>query len=285
MTTGATPRLADFLDDAVAPPDVLWHYTDAAGLKGIVETETFWATDATFSNDTAEISHGFDVWDAALDGYVYSGKKVTTGVRVEAMRKATHEFLKPFVVTDLRPFLVCFCGDGDVLSQWRAYGGSDTAGGYALGFAPPDSDVRLRLSRVVYDVEAQQRACAALVDALIRASDRNTRDITAQRNLIGATLWSALDAATMLKNPAFAEEQEWRLVHLHGRGGDALAVRHRLSRGLLVPYVEIEMPRLVAVNCGPSPGPSRKQAGVRSLLDAHGYHDVTVQGSLAPLRV
>lgn len=86
-----------------------------------------------------------------------------------------------------------------------------------------------------------------------------------------------------VKDPAFAEEREWRLVFLRGdRVG--VDVRHRVSRGLLVPYVEIETPRLVAVNCGPSPDPPLKQAGVRR-LKANGYDDVTVEGSLAPLRV
>jgi hypothetical protein len=285
MTEDAAPRLEDFLDDAAEPPEVLWHYTDAAGLQGILETRTFWATEATFSNDAAEIHHGLGVWRDAVDSYEYMGKKSTTGARVKALRVATHQIMGPYVTTEMRPFLVCFCDSGDVLSQWRAYGGSDTAGGYALGFAPPETSVRFRLSRVVYDRDAQRSACAALVDASVRAVDKNTRDMGRFTEFLLGIRANPIEAATTFKDPAFAEEHEWRLVYLRDADRATLDVKHRVSRGLLLPYVEVETPRLVAVNCGPSPDPALKQAGVRSLLDANGYQDVTVEGSLAPLRV
>ena len=42
--------------------------------------------------------------------------------------------LRPWLDTQLRLFVTCFCSNGDLLSQWRAYAGS---GGYAVGFTPP----------------------------------------------------------------------------------------------------------------------------------------------------
>lgn len=284
MSTDGPPRLHEFLGDEPAPPPVLWHYTDAPGLKGIVEGGTFWATEATFMNDTAEVRHGLDLMAAAMDAYADDGLKATTRARVEGMRQATRTIYRPLGEDDLRPFVVCFCGDGDVLSQWRAYGGSDTAGGYALGFEAPEESRLLRLHQVVYDIGTQERACASLIDALVRRSDKNTRDVTEMAYLVLGFVNGVAEAATSFKDPAFSEEREWRLVWL-GADTPDVQVEHRVSRGLVVPYIEIEAPRLVAVNCGPSPAPALKQAGVRSLLKANGLTDVTVEGSAAPLRV
>jgi hypothetical protein len=201
MTTGATPQLHDFLDDDTAPPQVLWHYTDGAGLKGILEARKFWATEATFSNDAAEIHHGLGVWLDTVDGYVYTGKEAKAALRVDEMREVAHRATASFGARRLRLFLVCFCADGDVLSQWRAYGGSNTAGGYALGFASPESSSGVQLRRVVYDREAQRRASTALVDALVRLADESIGNRGRHLRLLSRTMWSALDSATTSRTP------------------------------------------------------------------------------------
>jgi hypothetical protein len=36
-------------------PSVLYHYTDAAGLRGIVESQTIFASDVEFLNDAQEL--------------------------------------------------------------------------------------------------------------------------------------------------------------------------------------------------------------------------------------
>jgi hypothetical protein len=43
-----------------------------------------------------------------------------------------------------QPFIVSFCEDGDLLSQWRAYGGMS---GFSLAFSPLD-DAASRISRL-----------------------------------------------------------------------------------------------------------------------------------------
>jgi len=37
---------------------MLWHYTDASGLMGIVEHERLWATQTSFLNDSTELEYG-----------------------------------------------------------------------------------------------------------------------------------------------------------------------------------------------------------------------------------
>lgn len=66
-----------------------------------------------------------------------------------------------FIRKHLDVYITCFCEDGDLLSQWRAYAGRDSAAGYALGIGtrPPllggvqaaGRQHGLRLRRVLYD--------------------------------------------------------------------------------------------------------------------------------------
>jgi len=41
------------------PRGLLYHYTTADGLKGIIEKNELWATSAYFLNDSAEITYGY----------------------------------------------------------------------------------------------------------------------------------------------------------------------------------------------------------------------------------
>lgn len=42
-------------------PGLLWHYSDAAGMAGIVRTEKLWATDTRFLNDSTELAYGLSL--------------------------------------------------------------------------------------------------------------------------------------------------------------------------------------------------------------------------------
>ena len=42
----------------MCPSALIYHYTDAEGLKGILEGSIMWATDAEFVNDARELRFG-----------------------------------------------------------------------------------------------------------------------------------------------------------------------------------------------------------------------------------
>ncbi len=80
-------------------PDVLFHYTNAAGLIGIVQEEVLWASDAEFLNDAQETRYGReDLHRALMEGAdelnpdVHSGDE--PGTRATIMRSAAGH-LKP----------------------------------------------------------------------------------------------------------------------------------------------------------------------------------------------
>jgi hypothetical protein len=56
----ATDVLQTFINtvEAKPPPSMLFHYTDAAGLRGIVESGKLWFSDIFGQNDPSELRHG-----------------------------------------------------------------------------------------------------------------------------------------------------------------------------------------------------------------------------------
>jgi hypothetical protein len=132
----------------------LMHYTSLDGLKGIIESDCLWATDASFLNDSSEIAHYFDT---RLEVLVSSEERqfaieqprdpaelarmirdggFDASIALEA-RESTAVIRRATLSTN-RPFVLSLSGPSDqrvkqsgLLSQWRGYGGD---GGYALVF-------------------------------------------------------------------------------------------------------------------------------------------------------
>ena len=114
--------------DEPAVPERLYHYTNAAGLKGILESGTLWLSDMTSLNDPSEMVYGFTRALPILREHIANihraGKKFTDNITAFAERG---------LLLKVAHFFVCsFTSQPDDLGQWRAY--ADDAQGYALGF-------------------------------------------------------------------------------------------------------------------------------------------------------
>src|SRR5215831_7747290 len=113
--------------DARQPPPIIYHYTNDAGLRGILESGKLWLTDIFNLNDPSELSHGFShavsiLSNKAADGHLW------TKVFAPAFEKLGTQRLQASA-----HFFVCsFSSSGDELGQWRAY--ADNGRGYTLGF-------------------------------------------------------------------------------------------------------------------------------------------------------
>lgn len=55
--------VSSFLNDidSQSPPEVIYHYTNDGGLKGILETGKIWLSDAFSLNDPSELRHGYSI--------------------------------------------------------------------------------------------------------------------------------------------------------------------------------------------------------------------------------
>ncbi|MET6533099.1 DUF2971 domain-containing protein [Citrobacter freundii] len=94
----------------------IYHYTDLNGFKGIVESNSLWATNIYFLNDREEFHHGYKCFLNALD-YV-DDNYVLDGVKEQVQSMLSH-FMKH---QGMHIYSISFCSVADQLSQWRGYG-------------------------------------------------------------------------------------------------------------------------------------------------------------------
>lgn len=260
----------DFAANQQRPMDgVLYHYTTAEGLKGIIELNEIWATSAYYMNDSAEILYGYRVLHLALERWLKE-KNLPSDSGGRALAESFldylgHDALQRNILTPI--YLTCFCEDANLLSQWRAYGSS---GGYNIGFKVPMEGIvygikpeprvyTARCVRVDYDRERQLQRIHQLLDFLLPILDEpkvaeSTRSIDPASPLGFSQLQSAIQEILIeeclgYKDPAFAVEQEWRFVvrsraHLKQATDDGdhsnLPIHFRTARGQLIPFIKFQ---------------------------------------------
>lgn len=298
-------RAQRFTRDLGDPPDGLWHYTDAGGLRGILENDELWASETRFLNDATEISYGLEVASEATNAAVKSGRwsDSTCNVLWRAMAKNGAN-LPAYWRAKSQIYVACFCEDGDLLSQWRAYAGRDAAGGYAIefrhsapltGWIEHQSRPTLRLQKVIYDPDVQMTEFTKLIDLLAPIYDAEHEELQMKALMDGFTA-GLLEFATFCKHPSFAAEREWRVVYDAAGDAEPFEVKYRSPQGTLVPYVSLKLPAAVGtkaghlpvsqIRTGPGLEPGLKELGLwRYVRSVETFKDVKICGSSTPLRL
>src|SRR4051812_28618094 len=112
-----------------AAPKVLYHYTDAAGLLGIVRDRKIWLTDFRYMNDAMEFRHGMGMATSILDQLVLSnssywdqrrdGADLDIILNHNPTRKILLRLRDQIQLLHIigRPFLFCLSGRQDDLNQ------------------------------------------------------------------------------------------------------------------------------------------------------------------------
>ncbi len=93
---------------------LVYHYTNINGLKGILQSQSVWATGVRFLSDATEGWFGLDALSRA------------TSAEVAAMDPSSPLWQIPKLLERstvvLQSFVACFSKNGDQLSQWSSYG-------------------------------------------------------------------------------------------------------------------------------------------------------------------
>lgn len=102
---------------------VLYHYTTVNGLQGILETNRLWASAAYYLNDSSEVEYGshllhdeLSVWRTANQNNPCFAADVLQGLD-EIFSSPLSRISRTSTI-----YVTCFCENGNLLSQWRAYG-------------------------------------------------------------------------------------------------------------------------------------------------------------------
>jgi hypothetical protein len=280
-------------------PTLLYHYTDARGLLGIIESQAIWASNIRYLNDSQE----FD--------YALTLAKMVIRDRARAIgNQKEKELLK--VLSDgltsggrSNVFVASFCADdGDSLSQWRGY--CPNGAGYSIGFVARDlhneAGVQvIRLVECLYDCEAQRELIMQVLNEVMSSAEW-TR---ALGELEGTELYQRAAhlwlqdfslAAPFIKHGGFHKEREWRLITGPIPYEDP-RWNVRPGRSMLIPYVPIKLAvvrghlPLKEIVVGPTPHMRLAQQAVAEWLDRKGMcewglHNIpwTIRNSKIPYR-
>jgi hypothetical protein len=286
---------------------ILHHYTDAFGVHGIVRSNCLWASAAQFSNDVSEIEYAVLI-ALQIVAELWAHKR-----NLSPWERLLADHVRQILATPLhtfgQPFIVSFCEDGDLLSQWRAYGQNS---GFSLAFSPLARNgkdlllckdgFRTVVRRIVYEPDKQRAQLRHSLRNLVRLvngfpfTTTSPRGASAHVELSLILVLELTDWACAVKHEAFSEEREWRVI-TYPKGATLVGTRPENYRGVLVrptpklllPYMVLEpsskrLP-LVGIRCGPSQLQEQSGRALKILLHNRGYANLPVAFSAVPLRV
>jgi hypothetical protein len=268
------------------PERMVYHYTNAAGLIGILKSKSIWATSHLHLNDRLE--------------FKTAAKLFAQKLAQSSLTKPQRRFFMGFVEEQQKPrFVMSFSEHHDRLSQWRAYGGGE---GYALGFSEDNpifksaQEVSFGLVKCVYKRAKQAEFCGILIaefqELVASNHGMNEFDLEQQiRTFFRHYEWTYAVAllSASFKHWGFREEGEWRLVSQYP---DDLVSKldYRTGNFGVTPYYALplslsdtkaHLDRLVV---GPNENRRVARESLQRALVTHGFGETEIVVSNTPLR-
>jgi hypothetical protein len=277
------------------PPEILYHYTNAQGLLGILKDRKIWASSYRYMNDAQEFEYGFDLikeiypkpssypFLSNVEDYSFS----------ETIRRKKWDYESDCI------FVASFSGERDLLSQWRGY--TSPHGGYAIGFSAKKLERgKAKLIACEYDKKVQLNKMKEMIDQYIgeirpefikgleKEAKGDSNGLVAYLDLLDrVAVPGVASIATTFKHPSFAEEREWRLV-VGPLLNDSKRIKYRAALSAIIPFIEIYYDSnsfpLKHIIVGPGPHKERNEGSLKQMLKIFGFQSVDVSLSTVPFR-
>jgi hypothetical protein len=235
--------------ESYQPPPIVYHYTNDAGLRGILQSGRIWLTDIFALNDPSELRHGLSRATIILSEKAANGPPESKLFATDfaALNKALNQSAHYFVCS--------FSEAGDDLGQWRAY--ADNGRGYALGFStqaleaafgkgsqsPTSNNAAFPITYDDSTLDGIQRQLVERMFSLISLP----RGRNLSQDALGAYMVelsvalaaNALHAGLFFKHEAYSNEKEYRFLEVH-RADAAPAIKLRSRPYSLIRYREFD---------------------------------------------
>lgn len=279
----------------------LYHYTNAQGLQGIIESQQLHATDINYLNDAEEHIHFCEkrlpeLLDRMWEDCSEEERTTIIGLGYGGKENFQHDMLSSFSksVPNNSSFTVSFSippsidPDDGLLSQWRAYGRD---GGYAIEFSTADlvQQVQSELERFHYPyaVFAPTHYGLEMSQEREHLENRFLNDVKKTVLNYDSLIFSfpllqgqLATLSILVKHPGFREEREFRMAFvrpdraIHGSEKAAQANPLRFRPGSLRPYIALfeDKPEekkglpVQRIIVGPHPDKDKRKAAVEALL-------------------
>lgn len=261
------------------PSRVIYHYTDAQGLLGMINSGHVWATHVSRLNDSTEYELGLSI----VTNFIRNNLKGSSKSLIE---KAVSQ------LQSVDTYISCYSANPNLLSQWRAYSGQGT--GYCIGFktgemATIDDRIPL-LEKVIYSKDAAETILSRLLDRVNEFLNKNDFGEIEVGYILGMLEACFNNIACIIKHSSFEEENEYRQIYQPSTSARTLEIKYREGRFGLTPYVEVEFLEkgklpVESVMIGPCRDPESETQSLRLMLSQLGYEQVNVINSEIPLRI
>lgn len=279
-------------------PSGVFHYASLRGLEGILEQKAIWATEARFLNDTKEIREFLAFVlreiDALLRTNLESGAEYLAFLRKFILGYFDEEHPDASMI-----FISSFSEHGDLLSQWRGYCPANQ--GVSIGFSAQAIDQQAVaqgyvFGKCIYEDEQKKDIAKQFLEIAVAEYEKivekvNRRDFDGDKFLLCKRISSYLmRLAAFMKDPAFREEGEWRVVSSVIEGSSSDRVKFRIGSQSFIPYMEFPLPTkydgsvlIAGIVQAPTPNPALAEMALRKLLRNNDIY-VNPQRSSVPFR-
>lgn len=294
--------------DSEGADSLLYHYTSATGLMGIVKNREVWATESNHLNDPTEVSYASQVLVSLLTDHAAgeSGvERTRTEHAIELLERAYSDPNSAEQYVEDRSYITSFSRTDHSLTLWRLYAGQN---GFCVGFdkghllewlghdhPTGDRDSMYAEERERYDALVANFALAPRLQDVEYGSDpvlsvfHAVLAIPFDEGNSGANegrLRETFKRLSGIKHEAFADEREVRLVVQDNYHVPDPKVRVSAA-GLLVAYRSVVFPfeAVRSITMAPGANAPRTRRALNSLLSTGGrgaWGHVEVRGCDLP---
>lgn len=286
--------------------DTLYHYCSSDSFEKIISSKSIRLCSLLLSNDYKEGNAVIELIEVLLNSKEYSDED----------RKNISEWLS-FFKSHFHGIGFCLSENGDLLSQWRGY--ANDGAGFSIGFSknvlqkisnssktigsrdvslikvnyetishlPIVSPTIKRLKEICTNPE-YKTTLAGLLSLLPQddLAEMQKRKRDSKESKLLEALLPISDILYTLKNYAFSEEKEWRLVSRID-GNEFSNIECHAKENKLIPYDTIDLTSysstvIRTVTVGPKN--QTPYSVIRNWLKEKGYGEVEVKNSIASYR-
>jgi hypothetical protein len=284
--------------------DILYHYTSLNGFLSIIETQSLFFSNVNFLNDSKEIKHGVDIVLKAIEEIADSDILYKMKDNINLLHKS-------------EKYVTCFSKEGDLLSQWRAYGNNGK--GISIGFQFYDLtnsfDKFLTGTHIEYNEKIQIETIKEYINLMIKfyISIEDNYDWNGQdfNNVVAKQIITFFnDVIYGFKHPSFIDEREYRLqleidnniykkgdIKLKFRATENLIIPYTVIKNNYISYLETKVPDepepifsikklpISKIIIGPSLDYETVKSGIKKFLFEKGYEKIDIEKSNVPYRI
>lgn len=295
---------------------VIYHYTSAPGIMGIIEYNKFWVSRSDFLNDESELNYIHTVIESVCTNLIQdiALRNIVLDKIHDKKQREDYHYEYPKNRMQKGYYILSFSTREDSITLWSEYANFR---GYCITFdynnliqevLKQNKNLLAWHGSVIYNVEEQEKyiiealtqtAPAMLqkdFDQIITGYYQNQQDDDFNREfeaLIDNFMMICTIYSMFFKQECFKEEYEYRIVFLACHNNISrecnTEMKFREKDGVLMPYIEVEITNdkvalpIRAIVAAPQNSMNLGVRGIEYFLQSKGYN-TPVRKSKIPLR-